>query len=345
MEAVFKHSIGYLIFYMVFMSTLLMFKMHHDCQQQAARHNRQLIENGLRQVLRQNGSQHQQDPAVRINFENFDNKRERRVNDADPFIVPNIVHLVYLEATKLRFHQMMCIYSIYLNQKPDMIIIHCDNCSLHGYYWEQIVSKVGLRNTIKLNQLDGRRKIFNQLGNFVINHRSDFWRIMILMEFGGIFLDNDVFLVRSLDKFRKYEMTVGFEQEAKFLMGNQVLIANRNARFLKAWSDTYRTHYLPTHWYTNAGDIPGRILKAHPYLAHFVTGKLGVSIWTYRIYLSDWSAWKKMYTLHLLINHRHYLDKANYAKVKEFDEINVFKLNNTFGKMARNVLKRMKSEI
>lgn len=62
---------------------------------------------------------------------------------------------------------------------------------------------------------------------------------MVLMTYGGIYLDNDVYVVNSLDKYRKYEMTIGWEVENS-IIGNQVFIAHPQARFLKAYLDQYR---------------------------------------------------------------------------------------------------------
>ena len=62
---------------------------------------------------------------------------------------------------------------------------------------------------------------------------------MILMNYGGIYLDNDVFVINSLNKYRKYEYSVGWESY-KEVLGTQVLIAHRNARLLRAHFDAYR---------------------------------------------------------------------------------------------------------
>jgi hypothetical protein len=59
------------------------------------------------------------------------------------------------------------------------------------------------------------------------------------MNWGGIFLDNDVYVVNSLHKYRKYEMTVSWDGTEEGV-GVQVLIAHRNARLLKAHFDEYR---------------------------------------------------------------------------------------------------------
>ena len=59
------------------------------------------------------------------------------------------------------------------------------------------------------------------------------------MNYGGIYLDNDVYVVNSFKKYLKYEMTVSWDNDNDGL-GVQVLIAHRNARLLKAHFDSYR---------------------------------------------------------------------------------------------------------
>lgn len=45
--------------------------------------------------------------------------------------------------------------------------------------------------------------------------RSDIWRLQLLMHYGGIFLDNDVYVIKSLKKYLKYEMVVSWDQPRK----------------------------------------------------------------------------------------------------------------------------------
>ena len=70
------------------------------------------------------------------------------------------------------------------------------------------------------------------------------------MKYGGIYVDNDVFVVNSLDKYRKYEMTVGWNVQHESI-GNQVLIANSHARFLNAYFDQYRFIFLSLSLFKN----------------------------------------------------------------------------------------------
>ena len=95
------------------------------------------------------------------------------------------------------------------------------------------------------------------------------------MEYGGIYLDNDVYVIRSLDYFRKFEMSVGLGNLERYTIGSQVLVAHKNARLLKAWFDSYRSNYKKNEWYTNAGQVPGHVIRNHSYIAHLELEKFG----------------------------------------------------------------------
>src|SRR5438034_667943 len=53
-------------------------------------------------------------------------------------IVPNIIHFIRLKQPYVLFSQMLCIKAAYLNHDPLKIMIHCDNCSFYGKYWDMI---------------------------------------------------------------------------------------------------------------------------------------------------------------------------------------------------------------
>jgi hypothetical protein len=92
-----------------------------------------------------------------LDFEGFDN-----INGVNKSIVPNIVHLIYLNETNIKFYQMICIFSIYFNHKPELIYFHCDDCSFHGKYWEQIKSYKGLWSIIKIHKIPYKERIFGK---------------------------------------------------------------------------------------------------------------------------------------------------------------------------------------
>jgi mannosyltransferase OCH1-like enzyme len=50
-----------------------------------------------------------------------------------------------------------------------------------------------------------------------------------MMKYGGIYLDNDVFVIRSLHKFRKYELALGWPQNES--MGTQASLKHFQLNF------------------------------------------------------------------------------------------------------------------
>jgi len=269
-----------------------------------------------------------------INFEGFNNKNP--ILNEQHFIVPNLIHYINLKQSKLEFPLFLNILSVWLHQKPDAIYLHCDDCEYNGKYWRALMTIPELKSILKINKLSNlKMNIFNIKPGF-IQHKSDVLRILVLMSFGGIYLDNDMILVNSLDKYRHFEMTVSWDSD-KDGIGNQILIANRNARLLKSMFDGYRFNYKPEEWYYNGGYYPAEILLKDRNLAHIVKYKLGTQMLIGQLFKTkNWSEWKQMDTIHLLINHRSYLDKD--SSIKEFNEINIINYEYTFGEIARHIL-------
>ena len=52
-------------------------------------------------------------------------------------------------------------------------------------------------------------------------HGGDLARIQTLMKYGGIYLDNDVYVIQNLDKYRRYECAINWGQGEPAL-GTQV---------------------------------------------------------------------------------------------------------------------------
>ena len=88
--------------------------------------------------------------------------------------------------------------------------------------------------------------------------------------------------------------------------------------------------------------MPALILLKNDNLAHAVRNKFGTQMLIEELYeMKDWKEWIEYDTIHLLVNHRSYLD-LNYNETKEFDEFNILNYNYTFGEMCRKILFKMK---
>lgn len=274
------------------------------------------------------------DTVLKSPFNGFNN--ETGTEDGE-YIVPNIVHFLFFDISELSFVDAVCVLAAFKNQRPEKIYFHTNVAEFKGRYWEKLKNTPGLTITIRKVALPDR--IFGQKFSSS-NHRwhaGDVVRIMILMEYGGIFLDNDSYLVRSLDEFRKFEMTLGWP-EGQYL-GTQVLVAHKDARFLRLWLETYRQYY-PDRWYFNAGEKPTReVLWFRPELVHRVKVLFGVQGLSEELYRTEgWHEWRRFYAIHLLIRHRWYLDSWwNMFWWPQLHENNIIDYPKTFGEMAREI--------
>ena len=178
-------------------------------------------------------------------FEGFNN-----VTGAEHFIVPNIIHFIRFNNFELKFIDYLVLLAAMRNHRPDKFYIHTNvkDVQYTGKYWDWVRRDEELWTRIKVLYLEAPAEIFGlKLSEgWRFHHGSDIGRIRVLMKHGGIYLDNDSFIIRSLDKYRKYEFTINWDENQ--FMGTQVIIAHKDARFLALWLDSYR-FYRSDLWY------------------------------------------------------------------------------------------------
>ena len=166
-----------------------------------------------------------------IDFESFDNE----IPDND-FIVPNIYHLVITNRKELTDEQYLTILSVIHYQKPSLVFLHyLHPDSLKGKYWQQLIDRFS--SIIRTNKVKLKNRIFEQAIK-VEKHSFDILKLEILMFYGGVFIDENVYLVEPLDDYRRFEMVIF--QFNSTSMRTDLMIASRNARFIRACFDSYR---------------------------------------------------------------------------------------------------------
>ncbi|XP_022705928.1 uncharacterized protein LOC111270137 isoform X2 [Varroa jacobsoni] len=264
-----------------------------------------------------------------IDFDNFDNV----LGAAFP-IVPNIIHFIKIgNKSDLTFEELVCIKAAWLAQKPERILIHCDYCDYlkSGKYWSQ-VTRIPNLNLVPVSvptHVWGRK-----LSS--LHHASDVLRIRILQRYGGIYLDTDVFLIKHLDFYRRFELAIGVPP--KQYLGTQVIVGHRSSRFLRLWLESYR-YYKPDRWYYNAGELPTTsILFKKPTIVHAVPWDFGVHDLRAVLYNACSPRWRDFRAIHLLSRHRLDGVKPGDGRPISFNEENIKSYKKTFGEMARSVM-------
>ncbi len=96
--------------------------------------------------------------------------------------------------------------------------------------------------------------------------------------------------------------------------------------------------FLGEFRYYNAGGRPTKeVLEKQPSIVHRVEKNFGVTVLLHMLYEElDWTEWKQMDTVHVISNHRFYLD-SNFEHYPVFNERNILHYPFAFGEMARRV--------
>ena len=88
-----------------------------------------------------------------------------------------------------------------------------------------------------------------------------------LLEYGGIYLDLDVFTLRSYAPLMHFEIVLGIEGGVGWLprqgLCNALMIARPHAPFLERWYTTYKT-FEDKDWSKHSVKKPLRLALDHP---------------------------------------------------------------------------------
>ena len=160
---------------------------------------------------------------------------------------------------------------------------------------------------------------------------SNYDKVKIIMEKGGIYLDLDVMVTQSFDELRRHDCTVGYESDNKICSG--VIVCVQNHAFLYLWLSSYYDDYSK-RWSYNSGIVPSRIIERFPELVH--TSKDKIHRPSFRELDKIWGKtpypWKKNYTIHTWIRVAIKKNLVNYPTPESIKT-----MNSTYGQIARDV--------
>ena len=236
----------------------------------------------------------------KINFEGFDNN-----TGAEHPIVPNIIHFIQFDKKTISFIHFICICSALYNHGDATVMFHTNIPDMQGKYFNILRDKFA--GVFTVQHEDRPSHVYGQKLSSV-EHAADVARVKILMKYGGIMLDMDVFVVRNLNKFRHFELAIGWPEGQN--IGSQIIIAHKDARFLPQYLALYQ-EYRPNMWYYNAGEAPTNILVSQPGLVTRCRTEFGVENLATQLYTGHWPGWSQRYTIHLLDSHKHYLTNTS----------------------------------
>lgn len=148
----------------------------------------------------------------------------------------------------------------------------------------------------------------------------------LFAEYGGIYLDTDEIILKSLTPLRKYPFTLSHALDDN--LSNGLILSEPNAAFLKLWFEEYKT-YTKDQWAFHSTILPYKISKKHPHIIHVENKTFVRPNYTQLPLLFKLNFdWSNNYAIHLYI--RFYKHQHDFNDVKY--------LNTTIGSVARHVL-------
>lgn len=107
-------------------------------------------------------------------------------------------------------------------------------------------------------------------------HQADIIKLHKLLQYGGIYVDFDVIVVKSFLPLRCYPATLGMETDDRLCAG--IILSQPNGAFLHLWLDSYRT-FDDSSWDEHAVKMPYRLWRRHPQTLHVETSSLHRPSW------------------------------------------------------------------
>lgn len=127
--------------------------------------------------------------------------------------VPRNLHYVWFsnEAKPLRFHHLIALLGAVRFFRPRTIYFVHDTLP-QGQYWDYFLAKLPSNVDLRMVQRSPPTEVFGRPVR-IIEHQSDVARLQSVMKHGGLYVDTDQVLVRSLDPLLCHSTVMGLEGE------------------------------------------------------------------------------------------------------------------------------------
>jgi len=211
-----------------------------------------------------------------------------------------IVHVTwfYPPRTDLRFHEAMCLLALQRYVRPSKILLWYDAASTppSGAWWQFARQSVAHLLPVPYQRPSS---VYNRT-LLVPEHQSDVVRLAVLEEFGGLYVDLDVIVVRPVDSLLSYAVVMG--AETPMMLGSGfILVSRTNATFIRLWRQAY-ANFDDSDWNRHSVYVPMELAKQHPELVHVEWFSINRPNWNERhwLYTSGelWD-WSENYAVHL----------------------------------------------
>ena len=253
---------------------------------------------------------------------------------ANEYKIPNLVHFVWFREHPFKLVDYLCILSALRYQKPDYVLIHGDS-EPSGTYWEWLKAEAG--DKLKLIKKSPPEFIFD-IEIEDVEHQSDVARLQILLQIGGIYLDTDTMVLKSLDDLRHNDdIVLGLYEYNR--IGNAAILANKNSFLLKKWFLEYQ-NFEPKNkklWLRSSMDAPLKLATVFPEEVRLIDPyMMRPNHNEMKAFFKGLIDWSQHWTVHLMPRQLREVPDFNYLVDITIPQFAI--LDSTYGEVARYVL-------
>jgi mannosyltransferase OCH1-like enzyme len=177
--------------------------------------------------------------------------------------IPKVIHLIYFKERELCAYHLRCIESIIKHMPDYKIIIHNDVEPIENEYWLKMkeYAQIEISNRNRPREFDGFDLYF-------VQYQADVTRLEVLYEYGGIYLDLDILVIKNFeDIFNSnddfYICKEGKGEDSGLI--NSFLAATPKNEFLKIWHDNFRTGLRMDNWAYHIRETNKTLIKDNPH--------------------------------------------------------------------------------
>jgi Glycosyltransferase sugar-binding region containing DXD motif len=184
-------------------------------------------------------------------------------NSTDKEPIPNIVHFVVgLHDPEISYPAYLSIQSALQSLEPDILKLHhTGNLNFENEFVRSL-----LRETNVLPVQHNPEQLALQMsGSSHYAHLADILRLEVLLEDGGIYLDSDVFALKSFAALRTSQLDVVLGNEGGNRNGlcNAIILARPGAAFIQRWLNSYEDFH-DGEWNVHSVLLPKVWAELHP---------------------------------------------------------------------------------
>ncbi len=152
-------------------------------------------------------------------------------------MIPRKFHFCRFKAPSSRggkpfvYANYLCLYSVIKNHPGAEFNYYYNDDEEINSRWFDVIKPY-----LKLHKVEAPTDIFG-IPIKRVEHQADIFRMRILLQEGGIYLDTDVFVIKPLDDLLQYNFVMGIENGMGLCNG--VILSEKKSRFVEAWYESY----------------------------------------------------------------------------------------------------------